>query len=424
VVFNYVSFQRRVLVDGCASRPVATVTAIPAGSKWCCQILKAMLIQPLERVMSWCPGLRMKVWVDDLKATAFGRLQELAGHFRRVVAKLIDELKLAGLEASRGQPGQPGGKTKVVAGHSYLEEEMKEPLSRLGVVVVPAMVYLGVDVQPRGRSAKMRQRQRFTRLAWRTKRLRQYRAQGRGMARGIKMVYKQGLKPGAAYGVKCLGMSDRQLQQLRMSAGRAIGGATQRSLTLQLAVAGIDPAHEVTAAPIEAWAAALWEGRVPRAWMRMAWENQRKAMGEKPSWGKVRGPAGATLMSCRRAGWTWPMFDKFFTRQGLEVDLATSCPRDVQAMAAKDAEAVRWKAWTRQEAYRQLAPAPLMDPLRSLRATRRHGWCRRARETLGKVVADGGWTQERLYKAGLVDEPTCLACRQEAGTLHHRWRCG
>ena len=33
VVFNYFSFQRRVLVDGCASRPVATVTAIPAGSK-------------------------------------------------------------------------------------------------------------------------------------------------------------------------------------------------------------------------------------------------------------------------------------------------------------------------------------------------------------------------------------------------------
>ena len=117
-----------------------------------------------------------------------------------MVAKLIEELKLAGLEASRGQPGQPGGKTKVVAGHNFLEEKMKEPLSRLGVGVVLAMVYLGLDVQPRGRSSKLRQCQRLTRLAWRTKRLRQYRAQGRGMARGIRMVYKQGLKPGATYG--------------------------------------------------------------------------------------------------------------------------------------------------------------------------------------------------------------------------------
>ena len=188
--------------------------------------------------MSWCPDLRLKVWVGDLKATAFGKVQELAGHFPRVVAKLIGELKLAGLEASRGQPGKPGGKTKVVAGGRLLEESMKEPLSRLGVEVVQAMVYLGLDVQPRGRSCKVRQCQRFTRLAWRTKRLRQYRAQGRGMARGIRMVYKQGLKPGAAYGVKCLGMSDKRLQELRKAAGRANGGATQRSLTLQLAVAG------------------------------------------------------------------------------------------------------------------------------------------------------------------------------------------
>ena len=118
---------------------------------------KAMLIQPLGRVLSWCPDLRLNVWVDDLKATACGRVQELAGHFPQVVAKLIGELKRAGLEASRGQPGKPGGKTKVVAGHRLLEEGMREPLSRLGVEVVQAMVYLGLDVQPRGRSCKVRQ---------------------------------------------------------------------------------------------------------------------------------------------------------------------------------------------------------------------------------------------------------------------------
>ena len=73
-----------------------------------------------------------------------------------------------------------------------------------------------------------------------------------------------------------------------------------------------------------------------------------KAMGKTLTWGKVRGPAGATFMSCKRAGWSWPKYDEFLTRQGLTVKLGVCCPRDVQAMAAKDAEAVRRQAWTRQ----------------------------------------------------------------------------
>jgi hypothetical protein len=210
VVFQYFALPRRVLVDGCASSPVATATAIPAGSKWCCQILKAMRIHPLGNLMRWCPTLRAKVWVDDLKLTAFGRVESLGQLFPQVVQRLIAELKMAGLEASRGSPGNPGGKTKVVAGCKRLEELMREPLSQLGVGTVQAMVYLGLGIQPRGRPVKSRQGKRMANMAWRIKVLRQCRAQGRGMARGISMVFKQGIKRSAAYGAKCLGMSEKK----------------------------------------------------------------------------------------------------------------------------------------------------------------------------------------------------------------------
>jgi hypothetical protein len=33
---------------------------------------------------------------------------------------------------------------------------------------------------------------------------------------------------------------------------------------------------------------------------------------------------------------------------------------------------------------------------------------------------NGGWAQQRLHSVGLSEEPTCLACGAEAGTLHHR----
>ena len=88
-------------------------------------------------------------------------------------------------------------------------------------------------------------------------------------------------------------------------------------------------------------------------------------------------------------------------------------------MAKRDAEAERWEEWTSKEAYRQLAPAPLVEPLRRLCVSKRRGWCRRSKDTLQKVVVDGGWAQSRLPGAGLIEEAACLGCQEEEVTLHH-----
>ena len=181
-----------------------------------------------------------------------------------MVASFIEGFEQVGLKVSRGEAGSPGGKTKTVASSKKLEAGLREPMRQFGFHFVEATVYLGLDLKRAGKR-NARQHKRVVRLKWRVKRLRQVSAQGKRMAKGVHMVYKQGIKPGAIYGVKCLGMSNRQLEQLRKAAGRAYSTAMQRSLTLQLALWGQDPAHEVTAAPIVAWVSAPWEKRVPRA---------------------------------------------------------------------------------------------------------------------------------------------------------------
>ena len=87
------------------------------------------------------------------------------------------------------------------------------------------------------------------------------------------------------------------------------------------------------------------------------------------TWGqasKVRGPAGATHMSCLRAGWQWARYDQFITRQGLCIRVEEACPNDVLEMAKRDTEAAMWERWAAKEARKQLAPAPLEAPLRRL----------------------------------------------------------
>ena len=68
----------------------------------------------------------------------------------------------------------------------------------------------------------------------------------------------------------------------------------------------------------------------------------------KRRWAAVRGPAGACIMSLPRAGWCWPRWDTFRSREGLLLDLREVCPQDVKAMVLLDVEAELWAA--REEA--------------------------------------------------------------------------
>ena len=72
----------------------------------------------------------------------------------------------------------------------------------------------------------------------------------------------------------------------------------------------------------------------------------------------MRGPAGAVIMSMRRAEWTWPAWHAKKTGPGYVLDLRTVCPMDVAMMRKSGVQAKLWADWTCQEEYKDLSPAP------------------------------------------------------------------
>ena len=118
---------------------------------WSCQILKAVLIWPMDQALSLWPQVRARMWLDDLKLTAYGLTQSLAQSYPGVVASFIEGFEQAVLKVSRGEAGSRGGKTKTVASSKELEAGLREPMRQLGIQVVEATVYLGLGLKRSGK---------------------------------------------------------------------------------------------------------------------------------------------------------------------------------------------------------------------------------------------------------------------------------
>ena len=212
-----------------------------------------------------------------------------------------------------------------------------------------AAVYLGVDFGVAKRVVHNRAGRRCTEVRRRGRRLASLR-KTRAMKSGASKVYKQGLKAAAMYGVKCLGMPDGRLASLRTEAGRALPGSNgARSLTLQLAMAKADPYIDASAAPPLEWATAVWDAKVDEGTMARAWRRQLPIVQQ---WTQVRGPAGATIMSIRRAGWKWPAWHTFISAEGWKLNLKEKCPQDVAQMLRRDLDRQVWRNWCEEQPER------------------------------------------------------------------------
>ena len=300
---------------------------------------------------------------------------------------------------------------------------LKAPLAKLGIGVVDVAVYLGVDVPCAARSTRRKRNQRDKRLAWRVAKLRQVRHQGTNVRAGIKRVFVHGGQAG------CLVRRALHGAQRHAVAAAEEGHMQevprQRRPPLAVTAAGhhggVDPGPVANSLPILAWATCIWEPKVPSTFLKQAWKQQSTSLARKRRWAKVVGLAGATLLSAHRAGWAWPAYHVFITAEGLQLDLRDCCPVGVQMMAARDWARAMWKKWTAAPERLHLAPRPYIEPLKELYRSRKKGTTARDRDVVLKVASDGGWTQQRLHAAGLVDSPVCLACGTVVGDLRHRY---
>ncbi|CAK0848642.1 unnamed protein product [Prorocentrum cordatum] len=107
-----------------------------------------------------------------------------------------------------------------------------------------------------------------------------------------------------------------------------------------------------------------------REQLQRAWKQQQSAVGMQPQWGRVKGPAGAVIMSIRRAGWKWPEWHLFLMRNGEQLNLLETCPNDVGMLLQQDLEAQLWAQWTAEPGHESLAPAPFLQPAKAVLGAR------------------------------------------------------
>lgn len=172
----------------------------------------------------------------------------------------------------------------------------------------------------------------------------------------------------------------------------------------------------------------LDEGSFPFDILERAWRRQIVKVGVAPDWCAVRGPAAATILSLRRAGWSWPSFRWLGTREGLQIDLLQVCPCDVREMLRRATELMMLENWTPRLAIEtgnwSLLPRPFVEPVVRLMRRRVGGkWTPRHANAAQHAVVTVAWTQADWYTAGKADSLLCQRCGVQVGTAYLRHFC-
>ncbi|CAK0882196.1 unnamed protein product, partial [Prorocentrum cordatum] len=338
-----------LIAGGPALSETSTVATIIAGSKCSVRFLKMVIQSTVDGLVVEGPRAKWRMHVDDIRV----RLRQKQQYFAQEFSDTIDACFASFIKLS----------IKTAA----------KDMARRGLPVVRACPHLGVDLITHGAAAKAKSGKRYKGMLSSRRRLANLKGGGRMMATGTTLVSKCGLKRSVRHGCQCHGMPDQQLRQLRPEAGRALsGGRRAKSPMLQLALAGEEPTLQVTEAPIIRWAREVWQTapakEVNQQWDSAesttvkAWRRQQQEVGMKPMWAKVRGPAGAVIMSLRRAQWPWPAWHTAIAKTGYTLDMLEVCPTDVAAMLREDVQQQLWEDLTKAEEYAGSRPAPMVAP--------------------------------------------------------------
>ena len=82
------------------------MTAILAGSKWSCLLLRIVLQDALSEVANIYSPLKLRVFVDDITALVKGRNKEVAEMAKKVMKKLKEEVEKNGFKLSVTENGK------------------------------------------------------------------------------------------------------------------------------------------------------------------------------------------------------------------------------------------------------------------------------------------------------------------------------
>ena len=222
-----------------------------AGLCFSIALLHAMLITPCDTLVRNMGNLQGVVggvtkYVDDLTITLKGTVRSVSEAVWTAFDEVKDEFGSLGWSLSLNMEAT-AGKTVVLATNAALREELQ------GVRVVKHARGLGVDVASGRRpgGCKMVQAKRVKAVRARKVKLR-WAKRGGGATRKVG---RGGITPQAAYGASCVAVTPTERDKIRGVVNMTEAGKTHScSRTLRLAVGGLDPVHDMVAAPFFKWA--------------------------------------------------------------------------------------------------------------------------------------------------------------------------
>lgn len=133
-------------------------------------------------------------------------------------------------------------------------------------------------------------------------------------------------------------------------------------------------------------------------------------------WNRVRGPAGAMILSLRRIGWEVPHARCFRDDLGRSIDLLEYSPSDVGSMVHQGVQRWLWRLVALECGRPELSEGVALPPISSI-LRRPPKWATpRQLGSLCSTVEGGQWPQTRLFRAGLVLESRCPLCHGASGT--------
>ena len=223
------------------------------------------------------------------------------------------------------------------------------------------------------------------------------------------------------YGQETMGVSPTTLLAQRRAIASTLVTEGSGDLDLRLALADgrgkakVDPAFAAHVAPIGAWAEAAWCYWLPLGTLR---ELMRKTCDRFPAgvrWATVRGPAAACYASAMRLGWSFTNAFEVVTDVGQRLHFLRDSPAFVKLRVVEAVD--RWRARAIEDKFPSLCSGgrgdgPHLLPILQLLSdvSRGEEWTWQHRGALKSAVSGRQWSQQGLYKAGLVGSMTCQLC--------------
>ena len=417
MVMKGFSVARFLVVSGCCSDSVRVFGAIVAGSRFSVGLLHLVLMGPCDYIAErWTFMLTITKFVDDITLLLNSTGNHIVSSLPVMLAAFLTAIRELGLDPSVDEEGKKG-KTVALASSCRLRRVLGPVLADFGIHMDGSARNLGVQHEAAGPATGGSVPAARVKAVGR----RHQRLMGTGAPGHRKrLVFATGLKPAAIFGCKAVGLRKPFVEKIRRMASACLPGSHRGcSTTLRLAVHRAEVRASLSAPPVVAWAAEVWDAEVPAKHLEAAWRRQmpRIFLFEGCT---AAGPAASVSLALRLADWAWPAPTVFRTAAGVMLDLREYCPRDVQAQYEYDVENKMWKDWV--AANPQLAaagPRPLIEPLAAFA---------KGRPSSGRLLAisqvvRGAPCQAALCEAGSTSEPWCLLCGQRGTVVHRCYAC-